>query len=68
MLTKKFIRETNEYKIELDFNNKEMIYILKENNIKFTTEFEGNININDDEINITYNIDEDNLLIIIQLL
>lgn len=68
LITKKFIRENNEYKIELDFNNNEMVYLLKEKGVRFSTEFKGSININGDEIKVKYNIDEDDLLIIIQIL
>ena len=68
LIMKKFTRENKEYKFELNFNNNEMIYNLKDNNIKLSTEFKGNIRINNDEIYISYNIDEEDLLIIIQLL
>lgn len=36
----RFIRETNEYKFELDINSKKAIYLLKEKNMSFDIEVE----------------------------
>ena len=63
-----YIREGNDYKVIYDFKKQEMILLLKENNMQFSSKFTGIITKNNNIINVIYNNDDGNKKIIIQLL
>lgn len=55
-----FIRESKEFKFELDIQNKKALYILKENNLIFNIEvIDVSYQRNKDKINFTYLINTD---------
>lgn len=63
-----YIRENDEFIFEIDFENKEFKYLLKEKDIKLVDKILCEIQIKADSIKMTYQLDEEKKEIIIHLL
>lgn len=63
-----FIRENQEFLFEINFRNSTFIYILKEKNIKLENSIKCYLDKNNKNIELKYNLDEEEKKIIIQIL
>lgn len=64
----KYIRENDEYKIEFDFNKLIYSVFLKDKKLNLSDRFIGSITNNNNIIDIKYNIDGNNMKLLIHLL
>ena len=68
LINNKYIRDTDEFSFQIDFNKKECHYILKELDKSFSMPIDGEITKEDNKITLKYSLDDEEKQIIIQIL
>ncbi len=68
LINKIYIRENEEFIFKIDFNHQQFSYILKENNYRMENKIDSCAFAMNDTITLTYNLDDEEKKIIIQIL